>query len=59
MTQESVRMLLEDLKAMPPDHEVFRTPGIRPYTDWLGWAESVQRYLQTPPRKDVGLPAIR
>ncbi len=43
--KESVRLLIEDLKALPPDHEIFRTPGVMSRADWLAWTETMQQKL--------------
>lgn len=55
----SVRLLVEDLKALPADHEIFRMDGVPPRDGWLRWADDTQRKLTAPPRSDSGLPAIR
>lgn len=57
--KESVRLLLEDLRALPPESDLFRLPGVSSREEWLRWAEDTQRKLQAAPRTDNGLPAIR
>lgn len=56
---ESLRMLLEDIKEMPPDHEIFRTKNGMSRPEWVRWAETIQLHLLAPPKKDSPLPAIR
>ncbi len=48
--KESVHLLIEDLKSMPAEHEVFRAPGVSSRAAWLQWAEDTQRKLQAPPK---------
>ena len=48
--KESLRLLAEDLKAMPADHEIFHTPGVSSRADWLRWTEIMQQKLQAPPK---------
>ena len=57
--KKSIRLLIEDVKSLPPDHEIFRTPGVTPRDGWLRWSEEAQQKLAVPPRNDKGLPAIR
>ncbi|MSQ94032.1 MAG: tetratricopeptide repeat protein [Gemmataceae bacterium] len=54
--KESVRMLLEDLKAMPADDEVFKIPGMYPREWWLHWAKTDDRKLLGPPRVENAFP---
>lgn len=46
--RESLRLLTEDLQAMPADHEVFRTPGVASRAAWLQWCEATQKELDSP-----------
>ncbi len=59
LAKDSVGLLLEDLKALPTEHDLFRLPGVSSREEWLRWAEDTQRKLQAPPRNDSGLPAFR
>ncbi|MBI1832840.1 MAG: hypothetical protein HYR84_15475 [Planctomycetes bacterium] len=59
LAQESVRLLIADLKSLPADHEVFSMHRVPPKTEWLRWADDTLRKLQAPPRIDSGLPAFR
>jgi tetratricopeptide (TPR) repeat protein len=57
--KESIRLLTEDLKSLPNEHEMFRLPGVSSREDWLRWAEDTQRKLLAPPKNESGLPAFR
>ncbi|MBI2806318.1 MAG: tetratricopeptide repeat protein [Planctomycetes bacterium] len=50
----SIRMLQEDLKAMPENDEVFRTADVPTREVWQRWSQDTERRLLTPPRKDTG-----
>lgn len=50
MAKESLRMLVEELKGMPEDHELFRTPGVSTRERWQRWTDSMQSKLVTPAR---------
>jgi TolA-binding protein len=54
----SVKMLQEDLAALPKDHEMFRLQRVPTREAWLDWADKTQKRLQAPPSNDKG-PAIR
>jgi tetratricopeptide (TPR) repeat protein len=54
LARDSVRMTLDDLHAMPADHDLFRMNGVSPRSEWLRWAQEMDRRLQTLPRKDAG-----
>jgi tetratricopeptide (TPR) repeat protein len=47
--KESLRLVAEDLKAMPVDHEAFRTPSWS-RAQWLQWADDMQQKLQATPK---------
>jgi tetratricopeptide (TPR) repeat protein len=51
---ESLKMLNEDLKAMPADHEVFRMAGVSRREEWLNWVAGTQRKLTAPTPKATG-----
>jgi tetratricopeptide (TPR) repeat protein len=57
--KDSVRLLLEDLRALPKEHEVFNAKNVPARDEWLRWAEDTQRKLMAPPKIDSGLPAFR
>lgn len=48
MAKDSLRLLAEDLKSMPEDHELFRTPGVSSREQWQQWTASMQNKLATP-----------
>ena len=52
--KESLRMVLEDLKKISPDNDMFRLPGLRPYDWWNQWAQDRLRILSAPPAKGSG-----
>jgi tetratricopeptide (TPR) repeat protein len=56
--KESLRLLIDDLKALPENHEIFRTPGVSSRADWLGFTQKMQLKLQAPPPKTDGTPPI-
>ena len=57
--KESVRMLLEDLRALPNEDEIFHAKGVKTRDEWLREVEIVQRKLLAPPKSDSGLPGFR
>ena len=57
--KESVRMLLEDLRALPNEDEIFQGKGARTREAWLSIARASQSQLMAPPKSDGGLPEIR
>ena len=42
MAKDSLRLPVVELKSMPEDHELFRTPGISSREQWQRWADSMQ-----------------
>jgi tetratricopeptide (TPR) repeat protein len=50
--KESVRLVAEDVTAMPPDHEVFRGKGVWQRDDWLRWTDDARKQLDAAPRDD-------
>ena len=52
-------MLLEDLRALPNEDEIFQGKGARTREAWLSIARASQSQLMAPPKSDGGLPEIR
>jgi hypothetical protein len=57
--RESLKLVDEDLKAMPDDHEVFRRPDVFPRAEWMRWSETMQKNLLGPAKTETPLPFIR
>lgn len=53
LARESIRMLLDDLKKMPADDELFRLPDVQPRDWWITWAEAEHRKLLIPPKNPM------
>ena len=52
-------MLLEDLRALPNEHQIFHTKGAKSRDQWLREAEVIQRRLLAPPKSDRGSPGLQ
>ncbi len=50
---ESLRNLLEDLREMPDNHEIFRQAGVMTRPGWIRFAETKQQELLSPPKKQA------
>lgn len=48
MARQSLRLLIEELKSMPEDHELFRMPGVSTRERWQRWTDSMQNKLNAP-----------
>jgi hypothetical protein len=57
--KESVRMLLEDLRALPNEHEIFHAKGVKTRDQWLREAEEIQGKLLAPRKSVSGPPEFR
>ena len=57
--KESVRQVVEDVKGLPADHEMFRGPRAIQRDEWLGWADDALRRLALPPRDESKLPNFK
>ena len=55
----AIRLLLEDLKELPADNEIFRLQNIWPREQWLRWADTTKRRLLAPTRQERQRPAVR
>jgi tetratricopeptide (TPR) repeat protein len=52
IAREALRGLQEELRKMPADHELFRSPGVSSREQWQQWAEKSQNNLGLAPRPD-------
>jgi tetratricopeptide (TPR) repeat protein len=50
---ESLRLLGDDLKSLPDDHETFRRPGVPTREEWQRWLNATQIRLLAPPKKET------
>jgi tetratricopeptide (TPR) repeat protein len=52
MAMDSLNVLLEDIKVLPADHEVFNQPRAPNRTFWIRHADDTQKRLLAAPKKD-------
>ncbi len=56
---DSLRLLGEDLKGLPDDHESFRRPGVATRDEWQRWLNATQLRLLAPPKNETPAPVFR
>lgn len=48
--KESLTILMDDVKTMPENHEIFSRPGVPSRDGWQRWHDDMVKRLTTPPR---------